>query len=236
MNPCELQDTCCRSNLSYGRYNEGRTQLQTFTSKLTDAIMLALAFDKQSLSLTTSEHLRIAHRRFCNNLVHLASLMHGVAVATLRDDYDMDSIMVCLPPTSATNITLPPQTSPMCLRYLLGMRANEWRTGTKQAGTPRCAPLPAATDAFGQCLPSCTQRIPLSNSLVVLRLWHCGTPPLAVHSHSAHCSCFDTYRARLLCLRVLGRPLDLFLRVHVACSSRWVPVISALPCQPCPTV
>ena len=35
----------CRSNLSYGRYNEGRTYLQTFTSKLTDVVTLAMAFD-----------------------------------------------------------------------------------------------------------------------------------------------------------------------------------------------
>lgn len=99
------QSTRCRSNLSYGRYNEGRTQLQTFTSKLTDAVMAALAFDKQTLPLDLSEEMRVAHTRFCNNLVHLASLMHGVAVATLRDDYDMDSIIVCLPQTTAAHPT-----------------------------------------------------------------------------------------------------------------------------------
>ena len=34
------------------------------------------------------------HTRFKNNFCHLASLLHAVALAVLRDDYDMENIMV----------------------------------------------------------------------------------------------------------------------------------------------
>lgn len=90
----------CRSNLSYQRYNEGRTALQTLTSKLVDSVMQALAFDGRTLPKDATPDQLAGHLRFKNNLVHLTSLLHAVALATLRDDYDMENIMVCSLPAN----------------------------------------------------------------------------------------------------------------------------------------
>lgn len=54
----------------------------------------ALAFDYQTLKEPVSSEALDAHRKFANNFVHLVSLMHGVALATLRDDFDMENVMV----------------------------------------------------------------------------------------------------------------------------------------------
>ena len=96
----------CRNNLSYGRYWEGRTQLQQMTAKLSDAVRTALNFDRTAVPKegATAEEVE-EHRWFCDTLVHLVSLFHAVALATLRCDYDMENLMVwpcplaaCMPP------------------------------------------------------------------------------------------------------------------------------------------
>jgi hypothetical protein len=74
---------------------EGRTALQQFTSKLSDLTMQAIAFDRHGLQHPSEEALA-AHVRFKNNFVHLVSLMHGVALMTMRDDLDMENTMACL--------------------------------------------------------------------------------------------------------------------------------------------
>jgi hypothetical protein len=84
----------CRSNLSYQRYNDGRKFLQTLTSKLTDVATLGVAFDVQACHKDPTEAQHAAHQRFKNNFIHLISLMHAVALAVLRDDYDMENIIV----------------------------------------------------------------------------------------------------------------------------------------------
>jgi hypothetical protein len=82
--------------LSYGRYWEGRSQLQNFTSRLTDAVVLCLTFDREAVPKTnpTEEQVK-EHQWFRDTLIHVASLLHGVALATLRTDYNMENIVVC---------------------------------------------------------------------------------------------------------------------------------------------
>ena len=92
--PHNTRPCACRSNLSYQRYNEGRTALQTFTSKLTDVMTQATVFDVQTVVKDPSEKTMAGHQRFKNTMTHLVSLMHAVALQTLRDDYDMENIMV----------------------------------------------------------------------------------------------------------------------------------------------
>ena len=88
----------CRSNLSYGRYWEGRTQLQQMTSKLTDAVVMSLQFDRTAVPKSGATREQIEqHDWFRDTMVHLISLMHAVALATLRDDYDMENLVVRLP-------------------------------------------------------------------------------------------------------------------------------------------
>eukprot|EP00892_Ulva_mutabilis_P004192 jgi/Ulvmu1/2144/UM129_0003.1 len=83
-----------RSNLSYGRYWEGRTQLQQMTSKLTDSVVMALQFDKTAVpkANATPEQLE-QHAWFRDTFVHLISLMHAVALATLREDFNMENLV-----------------------------------------------------------------------------------------------------------------------------------------------
>ena len=81
--------------MSYGRYWEGRTQLQVLTSKLTDAVLMCLCFDREAVPKEKPTHQQIVeHHRFRDTLLHVSSLLHGVALATLRTDYDFDNLIV----------------------------------------------------------------------------------------------------------------------------------------------
>eukprot|EP00892_Ulva_mutabilis_P007761 jgi/Ulvmu1/5357/UM022_0151.1 len=95
------------NNLSYGRYWEGRTQLQQITANLSDAIRTAINFDRNALPRegATAEQIE-QHKWFCDTLMHLVSLFHAVALATLRGDYNMENLVVHdslanAPPTNA---------------------------------------------------------------------------------------------------------------------------------------
>ena len=86
----------CRNNLSYGRYWEGRSKLQDITANLSDAVRTAINFDRNAVpkEKPTPEQTE-QHEWFCDTFVHLISLFHGVALATLRGDYDMENLVVC---------------------------------------------------------------------------------------------------------------------------------------------
>jgi phage gp46-like protein len=85
----------CRSQLSYGRYWEGRTNLQLMTSKLTDAVVMTLTFDREAVpKVNPTEEQVNEHQWFRDTVVHLGSLLHAVALATLRTDYNMENIVV----------------------------------------------------------------------------------------------------------------------------------------------
>ena len=81
--------------MSYGRYWEGRSQLQVLTSKLSDAVLLCLCFDREAVPKEEPTHRQIIeHQTFRDSLLHVASLLHGVALASLRTDYDFDNLIV----------------------------------------------------------------------------------------------------------------------------------------------
>lgn len=87
----------CRSNLSYGRYWEGRSQLQQMTSKLTDCVVMALKFDRESIPKENPSEAQLKdHQWFRDTMIHLVSLMHAVALSTLRTDFNMENIVVRL--------------------------------------------------------------------------------------------------------------------------------------------
>ena len=96
--PCALHSrrlhTLCRSQLSYSRYAEGRSELQSLTSKLSDVAVMAACFDLQAVEKDPTTEAWAAHELFVDTFLHLVSLMHAVALATLRDDYDMSNLMV----------------------------------------------------------------------------------------------------------------------------------------------
>jgi hypothetical protein len=65
------------------------------TSKITDCVVVALAFDRESVHKVspTEEQVR-EHQWFRDTVIHLCSLLHAVALATLRTDYNMENIVV----------------------------------------------------------------------------------------------------------------------------------------------
>jgi hypothetical protein len=84
----------CRTQLAYTRFWEGRSQVQIFASKLTDSVVQSVNFDIVSLPAEATEDDLEAHNRFRDTLVHLVSLLHGVGLATLREDYNMENLYV----------------------------------------------------------------------------------------------------------------------------------------------
>lgn len=65
------------------------------SSRLTDAVVLAVNFDRESVPKVNPTTQQVKdHQWFRDTIVHLASLMHGVALATLRTDYNMENLVV----------------------------------------------------------------------------------------------------------------------------------------------
>jgi hypothetical protein len=87
--------TVCRSQLSYNRYWEGRTQLQRMTSRLTDCVVLCVCLDREAVPKKGYSEQQVKdHQWFRDTVLHLASLMHGVALASMRTDYNMENLVV----------------------------------------------------------------------------------------------------------------------------------------------
>ena len=110
----------CRNNLSYGRYWEGRSKLQDITANLSDAVRTAINFDRNAVpkEKPTPEQTE-QHEWFCDTFVHLISLFHGVALATLRGDYDMENLVVR--PAAAPNAP-----NAVTLHTLIDHSQNPW--------------------------------------------------------------------------------------------------------------
>lgn len=65
------------------------------TSKLTDCVVMALKFDRETISKENPTQQQIEdHRWFRDTMIHLVSLMHAVALGTLRTDFNMENIVV----------------------------------------------------------------------------------------------------------------------------------------------
>ena len=109
LHPCaqwhshQSQVCLSRTQLAYGRFFEGRTQLQTFASQLTDAIVLCNTYSECSLPDKGSSNAeqaeqhdekKKAHDKFRDTVVHLASLLHAIGLATLREDFDCSNLCV----------------------------------------------------------------------------------------------------------------------------------------------
>lgn len=102
---CPEHITLCgyRWQAAQQRWHEGRKRLQTVTAKLSDLAVLAVALDEKNLFdaeylAPRSEAMEESkHRRFVAVLVHLVSLMHAVALATLSGDLSGDNFEVSNP-------------------------------------------------------------------------------------------------------------------------------------------
>lgn len=81
-----------RSNFGYSRFWEARTNLQLMTTKWTDAVIQTVKFDYYTLPGTLTEEAVINAKIFQENIVHLISLLHGVALQNLRRDFDIKNL------------------------------------------------------------------------------------------------------------------------------------------------
>lgn len=83
-----------RSNLSYGRYWDGRQQLQKMTASWADFCMEALAMDGGLLHVNAAQDPKAwaKAQTFAQSLVHLTSLMHAVALQHLRSDWELANL------------------------------------------------------------------------------------------------------------------------------------------------
>lgn len=79
-----------RVNQSLSRYWEARTGMQNASSKWMDGIVMAVSMDDET-SVGPGK-LQESHRQFSNAAVHLGSLLHGVALHTLRGDTSLDTL------------------------------------------------------------------------------------------------------------------------------------------------
>jgi hypothetical protein len=65
------------------------------SAKLTDAIVMMLKWDREGVPKDSPSPSQIKdHLWFRDTMVHLASLMHAVALSTLRTDFNMENIVV----------------------------------------------------------------------------------------------------------------------------------------------
>mmetsp|Transcript_33081 Transcript_33081/g.75640 ORF Transcript_33081/g.75640 Transcript_33081/m.75640 type:complete len:538 (-) Transcript_33081:328-1941(-) len=72
-----------RANLAYARFWEGRSTVQTMSTKWSDAAMMLVAFENNGQ----------ADAMFVVRLIHCFSLMHVLAIQMLRDDWDLSHIV-----------------------------------------------------------------------------------------------------------------------------------------------
>ena len=82
------------SHIQCARCTDPPCRLQSLTSKLSDVAVMAACFDFQAVEKDPTTEAWAAHEVFVDTFLHLVSLMHAVALATLRDDYDMSNLMV----------------------------------------------------------------------------------------------------------------------------------------------
>jgi len=82
-----------RAQWAHERYIAGRNSLQTMTARWADAVAQALSFDQHTPPEGAGEEWRGEAACFQRAVVHLASLMHGVALQHLRGDWDLDNLV-----------------------------------------------------------------------------------------------------------------------------------------------
>eukprot|EP00210_Caulerpa_lentillifera_P008077 g7712.t1 len=105
-----------RSNFGYSRFWEARTNLQLMTTKWTDAAIQCVKFDFCTLPGTLSEEARQNSQIFQDNIIHLISLLHGVALQNLRRDFETRNLH-----THNSRLPMPP----MDAYYLKGTAPGE---------------------------------------------------------------------------------------------------------------
>ncbi|CAD7698726.1 unnamed protein product [Ostreobium quekettii] len=81
-----------RSNFGYGRYWEGRSTLQVMSAKWSDVVTQVLNFDMGTLPADLDDEGKRRARRFGDTFVHLISLLHAVALQSLRRDWELSNL------------------------------------------------------------------------------------------------------------------------------------------------
>ncbi|CAD7701187.1 unnamed protein product [Ostreobium quekettii] len=98
-----------RSTFAYRRFWEGRTSLAVMEAMFLETVTLVMNFDCGTLPADISEDAALAHARFSDAFLHYISLLHAVALQSLRQDYDMSNLrahvdMMDPPPFDAADL------------------------------------------------------------------------------------------------------------------------------------
>ncbi|KAG2446102.1 hypothetical protein HXX76_000702 [Chlamydomonas incerta] len=81
-----------RINLTYGRYWEARSNLQTLLSRLSVFMVEAVNLELGGLKATTTPEQRKEAHMFLEELMHLTSLLFAVMMKQLRKDYNLGDL------------------------------------------------------------------------------------------------------------------------------------------------
>merc|ERR1711865_1189681 len=83
-----------RSNFGYQRYWEGRTRIEDMGSKWMDALYEVICFDEATVNKVAIEGGGGVESgvEFRNRFIHLMSLMHALALQSLRGDVEDNSV------------------------------------------------------------------------------------------------------------------------------------------------
>jgi len=79
-----------RLSQSLTRYWEARSASQSLAAKWADAVLMTLTFDEEAVGVTAESKEQCA--AFARSVLHLASLLHAVALHQLRGDCSLDTI------------------------------------------------------------------------------------------------------------------------------------------------
>eukprot|EP00210_Caulerpa_lentillifera_P008030 g7667.t1 len=83
-----------RSNFGYARYWEARTNLQLMSTRWMDALTQCIAFDACTLPSTLTDEALQKADLFQGKITHLISLLHALALQTLRFDYEAENLQL----------------------------------------------------------------------------------------------------------------------------------------------
>ena len=148
-----------RSNLAYGRFWEGRTAVQNMGAAWAEASSLVVSFDSAAKG-------RDDYAEWKADVVHLFSLMHALAVMSLRTDADLTNLVQHVPYQDFDGVT-----------YVSG---NPW--------------IPAQTSAAGGGGPasphsrggSTTSILSRASSMESVGSWNQSAPHMSPHARLRH--------------------------------------------------
>lgn len=145
-----------RLNQSYSRYWEARSAVQSASAKWIDGVAMSLAFDDESLTSAVDPK----HAGFARCVLHLASLLHAIAMAALRGDTELGTLVTANAAAAAATSDATPPPSSQSVRLRGCCESTAASVAAFSARNP-LAVLGGITEEELRLLGPCTQRFHL---------------------------------------------------------------------------